>query len=96
LILSIISAISGLCFLNFFKVKQANLFLSSLVDLHTLFKLLLVITFYVTAMVSDKFNTACHIPPGMYTVSPGPYINSYISKFSLPSFFIISGNIFEK
>lgn len=51
-----------------YRYFWANFLLSHLMLLQTLSKLLWVITFWVTAIVSSKFITACHHPPGMKTV----------------------------
>ena len=44
------------------------------VFLHTLIKLFLLQKFCVMAIVSSKFITACHQPPGMNTVSPKIFV----------------------
>ena len=74
----------GTGFLSIVKNLSANFFRSLRRLFQTSSKLLWVITFWVTAIVSSKFMTACHQPPGTKTVSPGCWINSIIPNLYLP------------
>ena len=91
-----------LCFLrvtcSFRSSKNlwANLGLSDLVDLQTKVKFQWVITFWVTAMVSVRFKTACQTPPGTKTVYPGFWMNSWIPNSFLVYFYLIFGRISTK
>lgn len=82
--------------LRSYKNFWANFGLSQRVDLQTSVKLWWVMTFCVTAIVSSKFMTACHIPPGTKTVYPGPWMNSLRSSSYLLYFYLILGRISTK
>ncbi len=59
-------------------------------------KLTRLAKFWVMAIVSVRFNTACHQPPGTNIVSPGSWTHSMIATSRISGLAFMRGKRFVK